>query len=262
MLFGSSGAGSRLPRKSSCFLQIPYPNVPIANWVPVILEHQGFLGIVFLITRGPDVYRGSLEFDVVLDKYAVVEDGHVSWLQDFSIFGKARSMEDDVVRLPLTRPTARIHEWDVLFVDAPPLTIRISSSLVGVEDLDLVLSLKEDATVAASLSFPLDLRGSPPLHVELTVAESTLGLNVASTPHDGEGSADDTPLRLAAVPVPPLGEVFAIEEHDCIIGRGSPYTRVYDRRYWVPHLSEFRIPLRLLPPCGNLEQQHQCATEN
>src|ERR671928_58438 len=46
--------------------------------------------------------------------------------------------EDDVVRLPLARGAARVHEGRVLAVDRGGLTVRIRDVLIGVEHLDLV----------------------------------------------------------------------------------------------------------------------------
>jgi hypothetical protein len=57
----------------------------------MILEHQRFLEIMFLIRRRAGVKGGPLELDVILNEDTVMKNGHVGWRHNGPIVGKARS---------------------------------------------------------------------------------------------------------------------------------------------------------------------------
>src|SRR5206468_10703315 len=115
----------------------------------------------------------------VLNEDAVMNHGEVRRRYHLAIPIHARSAKENVVALPLTWFATRVHQRDVLLVNARRLSIRESAIVVGVEDLNLIVSLKKYAAVAPLLSFAFDFCGSPPLDVKLTISESALRANVA-----------------------------------------------------------------------------------
>ncbi len=184
----------------------------------MVLEHQRFPEIVFLIRVRSDVNGGPLELDVILNEHAIMNDRHVTWCHDGPILGKAGSAEENVVALPLTWFAARVDEWDVLLVNARSLAVRISGIVVRIQDLNLVPSLEKDPAIGATLSFAFDSCGSAPLDVKLAIAESALRLDVAGRLDYGESSFGDFPFRRAPIRMLPLGEILSVEKHDRVRG--------------------------------------------
>src|SRR5438477_10327781 len=140
----------------------------------MILKHQRLSGIVLLIVRWSAIESRSLYLDVILNQDAVMNDGEVRRRHDLAIFIHSRSAKENVIALPLTRFAARVHQRDMLFVNACRLSIRVSAIVVRVEDLNLVVSLKKYAAVPSLLSFAFDFCGSAPLDVKLTITKRAL----------------------------------------------------------------------------------------
>src|SRR5687767_13769068 len=113
-----------------------------------------------------------------------MEDRHVGRRQHSSIFGKARSAKDNVVALPLTRFAARVHERNMILVNARSLAIRISTIVIRVQNLNHVPSLKKNSAVAAILSFAFDLHRTAPLDVKLAIPEGAFRPEVAGRFND------------------------------------------------------------------------------
>ena len=216
----------------------------------MILEHERFLWIVFLIRLESDIGGGPLELDVILNEYAIMNDRHVTWCHHGPILGKAGSAEENVVALPLTWFAARVDERDVLLVNARGLAVRISRIVVRVQDLNLVPSLEKDSAIRATLSFAFDLCGSAPLDVKLAIAEGALRLDVPGRLDHGKSVFGDFPFRRAPIRVLPFGEILPVEQHDRVRGRRRAYSWSYYARYGFPNLRELRVSLGLLRLCG------------
>ena len=75
------------------------PNVAEADGVVVVLEGDWkFVGVGFVGLAGDG---RALDFDVVLNENAVVEDGDSAETYEFPVFIEFGGMENDVVGLPL-----------------------------------------------------------------------------------------------------------------------------------------------------------------
>ena len=177
----------------------------------MILKHQWLSGIVLLVVRWSAVESRSLDLDVILHEYAIVNDREVRRRHHLAILTHARCAEENVIALPLTRFAARVHKRNVLFVNACRLSIRVSPVVVRVQDLNLVVSLKKYSAVASLLSVAFDLCRSPPLDVKLTIAESALRLDIARAFHNGGRAFRNFPLRRSSISLLPLGKILSIE---------------------------------------------------
>lgn len=67
---------------------------------------------------------GAVYFLVVVDKDAVVKDGDISELLDFSGFEDG-CVEDNIIRLPLAGLTARVDHWGGLAINGCGLAVGI-----------------------------------------------------------------------------------------------------------------------------------------
>jgi hypothetical protein len=114
------------------------PDVAIANGIAVILQLQW--GFVWTGNVGGDIADGgaSVDFGVVLDEHAVVEDGYAGGFEDFAGRVDVGSVENDVVGLPLPRWARSIHERWILAVDGGSLTVGVGFVFVGIEHLNFV----------------------------------------------------------------------------------------------------------------------------
>src|SRR6266576_2588920 len=158
-----------------------------------------------------------------------------------------RAMEDDVIRLPLTRRPRGIDEWRILPVDGTGLAVRVRVVLVGIEHLQLIDPHEKDAAVAALLAFTLWRSRRAPLDVQLHVAEAACRDEHAGVRFDLDVAVFDDPFRRGAVLRAPLRKVRAVEQHDSIARRGSGRTfgpGVYHGRPRAIH--RVLRPLRLL----------------
>lgn len=212
----------------------------------MILKHDWFLRIVFLIRLQSDISGGAFELDVILNEHTIVKNRHGARRHHCPILGKARSAEKNVVALPLSRFAARVHERDVLLVNATSLAIRISAIVVRIQHLNFVAFLKKHSAVGSTLSVTFDSRRRAPFDVKLAIAENALRLDVAGGPYDGNGAFGDFPFRRAPVGMLPFGEIRSIEKHDCVRGRCRAYAWSHYARDWFPRLRELGISLRLL----------------
>ena len=61
------------------------------------------------VWRTPHVGSGASELHVVVHQNAIVKHCHAGSLHEASLIVEARTMEDDVICLPLSRRPARIH---------------------------------------------------------------------------------------------------------------------------------------------------------
>src|SRR5258705_11949314 len=110
----------------------------------------------------------SGQFDMVLNHNAIVENGQVNRGNQFTGIIKARRSVEDVIRLPLARGQAGIHQRWVLAVNGGGGTVRVGFGLEGIENLDFVaIQAKENAAVAAALTFAVSRGRSRPFNVKL-----------------------------------------------------------------------------------------------
>ena len=166
-----------------------------------------------LIRGALHVRSGAHDADAVLDQHAVVQHGDVSRACEFARRVEARAMEDDVVGLPLARPTAGVDEWRVLSVDRGCLSVRVGLTLVGIEHLNFIEAVQKHAAVATVLVLTVGRAGRGPFDVQLAVPKGASRLHVSRARGDLEVSIADFPFRRAAIGSLPLGQVRATEQH-------------------------------------------------
>src|SRR5580765_4316418 len=127
---------------------------------------MSLIGSAFEPTRRAD------EFDVVLDKDAVVEDGEAGGRAQFIRVVEAGRGVNDVVNLPFAGGKACIRERRVLAVNGAGGTIRVSFAAERIEDLHFVaVEAEEDAAISAALAFAVGRSWCGPFDVELAIAE-------------------------------------------------------------------------------------------
>ena len=88
-----------------------------------------FFGHCFWVPRQNSMAGRAVDFLVVVDKDAVVQDGDICGLFEFSGF-EERGVEDNIEGLPLAGLAAGIYHWRTLGVNGGRLAIRIE--LLGV----------------------------------------------------------------------------------------------------------------------------------
>ena len=88
-----------------------------------------FFGHCFWVSRQDSMAGPAVDFLVVVDEDAVVQNGNISGLFEFSGF-EGRSVEDNIEGLPLAGLTAGVYHWRGLAVNGGRLAIRIE--LLGV----------------------------------------------------------------------------------------------------------------------------------
>src|SRR6266852_2842870 len=130
-------------------------------------------------------------------------------------------MKNDVVGLPLARRARRVDLRRELAIDGGGLAVGVGFTFVGVEDLDFVEAVEEDAAVAAVLVRAFGGARLGEFDVQLAIAEGFAGVDVAGFGDDFEISVFYFPLGGRAVFALPLGEIFAVEEDDSVGGRAA-----------------------------------------
>src|SRR3954462_9602024 len=118
--------------------------------------------------------------------------------------GKSRRMEDDVVGLPVSRGTRRIHQRRILSVHRARLPIGVSLVLVGIEHLDFVSAHQKHAAVAALLAFSVGRSWLGELNVQLAIAEGITRRDIARLRYYLDVPALNLPRGGLAIFVHPL----------------------------------------------------------
>ena len=150
--------------------------------------------------RRADVMPGGTgEFDVVLREDAVVEDGDVRGASEFAGCVKARAMPDDVVGLPLAWGARSVYQRRILAIYRRYLAVGVSLAAVGIENLNFVKAHEEDAAVAAVLVFALGRIRLTKFDMELAIAKTVFGADVAGLGRDFKVAVFDFPLGGAAI---------------------------------------------------------------
>src|ERR1700722_7240348 len=160
-------------------LQLPYPDIAELDGVSaVILQDQRLLermGFVF----GWLLAGRSFDPDVVLDQNSILQHGDRGFLRQFAILIEPRGVENDIVGLPFTGFTADVNQGSILAVNGAGLAVEVGLVLVGVQNLEFVAPLENNAAVAATLAFPLDLRRCCPLNMQLAISKRLFRGDVA-----------------------------------------------------------------------------------
>ena len=158
-----------------------------------------------------------------MQHHTVVQHRDISRLQQCSVLGELRSLEQDVVGLPLARLATRVHHRRTLLVDRTALSIEVRLVLIGIEDLHLVASHQINAAIAASLSLANDLRRHRELQMQLAITERLLGRYTTATHHG---------VTILHLPVAAFEsrEISPIKQHDGIRGSSVRIARIYHRR--------------------------------
>src|SRR6266571_356569 len=106
-------------------LQPSNPNISIPHRVFVILQAQRLLGWMRDVQRRPVVVGDPVDLDVALNQYSVVQHRDARTINDLSLLIEPRRVKDNVVRLPLTGLSRRIHEWRMLLVNGAGLSVVV-----------------------------------------------------------------------------------------------------------------------------------------
>src|ERR1051326_5831128 len=117
----------------------------------VVLEHEGLLQRVRFVFGDAGVGGCAFDYDVVLDQDTILEDGDSAWRFNPATDAKPGSVEDNVIRLPFAGFAASVDQWSMLFVNGSSLPMEIGFVIVGIQHLDFVIPLEEDAAVATPL---------------------------------------------------------------------------------------------------------------
>src|SRR3954469_10457349 len=102
----------------------------------MVLQGKRQLRSMWFVGRAYAVRGGPGEFHVVLYQHAVVQDRRSCRANQLAVARKARSVEDNVVSLPLSRRSRRIHQRWVLSVNRRRLPVGIGPVLIRIENLD------------------------------------------------------------------------------------------------------------------------------
>jgi len=127
-------------------------------------------------------YR-SVDFLVFVHLDAVVKDGYLATCDELACGVELGSGEGDVVTLPLAARERDVDLRRCLSIDRRGLTIGVELQLVlgmRVVDLNLVLTHQEHAAVTSVGPMRVGLGGHLPLEMQLAVAVSLLGREVAT----------------------------------------------------------------------------------
>ena len=135
----------------------------------------------------------------------------------------------DVVGLPFAGLAVGVGERDGLLVKTAGLAIDVGFVVVVIEHLQFVAGVagagggEKDSAVAAELAGAGYVLGNFPFDVKLVVLESALSLDVAGGLVDGEDAVGDGPVggSGAILGGDPFVEILAVEEDDCVGGRGA-----------------------------------------
>ena len=74
--------------------------------------------------------------------------------------------------------SVRVHEGRVLTVQRPAAPIGVGRIVIGIQNLDLIVVLEEDATIGAGLAVLVRHIGKEKLQVDLRASEFLLGIDV------------------------------------------------------------------------------------
>jgi hypothetical protein len=262
VVYSTVKAAARPPH--SKLLQFANPDVAVADRVVVVLQRQGKFFRTGYIGRALMVSGRTGGFDVILYEHAIVQNRESRWTQKFSGSIKTWAVKNDVVDLPLTRRARGVHKGRELTIDGSRLAIGVGFTLVGVEDLDFVETVKKDAAIAAILIFALRRIGLGEFDVKLAVAEGVASVKLAGFRHNFEVTVFYFPFRRIAVFVLPLGKILAVEEDDGVGGR-SPGSFLRACGAWVDRDRDRAIPVVDFPfgidlrlrECGGRDKKRQ-----
>ena len=174
--FNGNGISARC-----CFLELPNPDVAVANWIAVVLENQRAFGCKAGEFGGGG--RLALHRNMVLNQDSVMENREGSWEDGFSVGRLLGCVKDDVVGLPFTRLARGVHQGGCVVVEGTRLAVEVGLVVVGVENLDFVAALEVNSTVAPALAVAFDFSGSGPFDMKLAITEFLASDNAASRIH-------------------------------------------------------------------------------
>ena len=113
-------------------LQLPYPNIPIAHRVAMILQHQRQLFCMCLVFWQSPIYTRTHNFYMILNQYPIVQNRNVSRLFNGPVIMENRSLENNIESLPFAWRPACINQGNMLLVNAPDLSIWVCYVLVRI----------------------------------------------------------------------------------------------------------------------------------
>ena len=191
------------------------PDVSERDGIQVVLKKQGTFS-EFLI--GDAAGSGGVEFDVVLDADAVLEDGGAGIFLYGSVLVESGGAEVYVVGLPLERGLAGICERGINGIDrAAVAEVRILYA-VGVENLQFICAVDINAAVALSLTGFVGHIGFAPFNVNVSIAVFyggyDVGYKIFGGAVHGENSVFDSPYYGRAVAFGPHIGGGAVEKYN------------------------------------------------
>src|ERR1039457_6826349 len=185
----------------------------------MILQDQGLLERMRLIF-GWLLSRWPFDLGVVLNQNSIVQHGDGARLQHLPLVIETRGMKDNVIGLPFPGLAGDVDKGRILTVHGAGLTVEVGLVLIGVQDLEFVASLNDNAAVAATLTFADDYRRRRPIDMQLAIAERLLRDDAAG-PVDRGHAVLHLPRGPAPALASPLRQVSAIKKHNRVRGRRS-----------------------------------------
>src|SRR5476651_613618 len=119
--------------------KLPYPDVPEPDRIPMLLKFQhnlGWVGLTIftesLVRDAVDTIRGPEVLVPVVKDHPILDDSDRGPLLEHPSAIPSGRLEYYVIRLPLTRGLAGIHERRHLAIECPRLPVGIGLARVGI----------------------------------------------------------------------------------------------------------------------------------
>lgn len=209
------GYGVSALRLSFNQLEGANPDVSKTDGRVMLLDDERAGARLGMVCGSRFVLGGAEDLLVVLNEYTVPEDGHASRFDEL-VAVEFGGEEHGVEGLPLAWFAGGIGERRELTVDGAGDSVGVDMAGFGLDDLEFVESVEEDAAVSPVHGAAVVHGRCCPFEVELAVAEVLLGGEPVCF-DDVDGAVFDGVGRETL----PLGDVVAIEEDDGV-GGGLP----------------------------------------
>jgi len=169
---------------------------------------------VGLHLRMADILCRAPDGEVVQKYDPVLDHGHGRGPPVSAVLIEYRGSVDDVIDIPLARLSHGVRQRNNLLVNTSRLAIGVGLIVIVVQDLDLVLVLKENSAVAPGLARTGYILWHAPFKMELETAEALFSDYVTGGFVDSKHAIVDNPFGLSAFGRLPSVKVLSVEEYD------------------------------------------------
>jgi len=176
----------------------------------MVLQLQGAGRRVRAIRGYPPVLGGTQEGGVIMHHDAVMQHCDIGRAHEL-VPVKAGCGPEDIVGLPLARPSTGIDQRGVLAIEGGSGAIRVRGVVVPVEYLDLIQVHQQYPAVAPLLACARDCYRRGPFQMELAIPKTRPGLDGSRPGEDLHVAVLNLPGRRAAVHRHPVREICAAE---------------------------------------------------